>query len=108
MQLKKMTVSQNAGDWRGGSYTSSLVLATGDEIGPIWAQMKVCHDIHVRAFVVEHFLSGLRIEQRDLARLVSHEDEIGHVGKCAKSRLRANGVKERPWFLRFCRANEDQ
>lgn len=75
------------------AYPRGFVLAAGDEVGAVGAELQVRDDVHVRALVREHLLARLRVKQCDLARLVAHDEEVRRVREGAQRRLRADGVE---------------
>ena len=57
------------------AYPSGLVFATCDEVCPIGSQLKVGHEVHVRAFIVQDFVACLRIEEGNFSGLVASDNE---------------------------------
>lgn len=55
----------------------------------------------MRTLIVCSFRPSDDVEQGDLARFMTGEDDVGHVGKCAHCGFRANGMEHVFWFARF-------
>lgn len=83
-------------------YPRGLVLAARDEVRAVGGELQVGDDVHVRALVREDLFARLRVEERDLARLVAREDHAGHVGEGADRRFAADGVEHGFGFQILC------
>lgn len=92
-----MSVKRNHGvgsSKESAAYPSGFVFATCDEVCPVWRQLEVRDDVHVRALVVQHLVAVFRIKEGDLAGFVAGEDERWR-GKRADDGLAACRVEER-------------
>lgn len=81
------------GSKESAAYPGGFVLAACDEVCPVWRQLEVRDDIHVRALVVQHLVAIFRIKEGDLAGFVAGEDERWR-SKCADDSLAARRVEE--------------
>ena len=75
------------------AHPRALVLAAGDEVCPVLAELQIGDGVAMRALVVVDLLARLHVELRDLARLVSSDDHVGDVGEGADGRLRTDRVE---------------
>ena len=63
-------------------YPSGLVLAARDEVRTVGAELQVRDGVAMRVLVELDFVACLRVEERNLARLVPSDDDVGPVREC--------------------------
>ena len=78
-----------------------LVLAARDEVRSVWAELQIGDNVAMRMLVGLNLVSRLCVEQRNLAGLVTGQDQVWPVREGADDRLGSDGVEHRDGFFRF-------
>ena len=74
-------------------YTSRFVFAAGDTVCPILAQLQIGDHVSVSTLIALNLLSRLGIEEGNLARFVTSDDDIWSERECTDDGFRANRVE---------------
>jgi hypothetical protein len=88
-------------NWINDTHSGRFVFTTRDTIRPIFAQLQIRHNIPVCPLIVVQFFTTLHIEQRNLSRLMTSENDVRYISERADGRFRSNRVEEIKWIEGF-------